>query len=148
MKNIFCFLMPALITLQVNAQEVTTAKWMQQPVVVDGNAGEWGELNLYDEDTKLFFAIGNDSNNIYLCFENTDQANQMKMMRAGMKISLTTKGKNKHDATIEFPLPQSRQTQAQPQFTDSGQNNLSPSYKIHNAASFRENYITTHLAMN
>ena len=151
MKKLFCFCLVVFVYVQGKTQDVTTAKWMQQPVVVDGNASEWGELNLYDDYTKLSFAIANDSDNIYLCFENSDEMNQMKMMRAGMKISLTAKGKNKHNVTIEFPLPQSKQTpqnQAAPTSQDSNENNISPAQRIHNTSSFRNNYIANHIIMN
>ena len=88
------------------AQDVSTAKWMAQPITVDGIATEWHQpLNFYDSETKLLFAISNDSTNIYLCFEAKDNATEMKIMRAGMRIELDTKGRSGRSATIDFPLP-------------------------------------------
>jgi len=89
-----------------HAQDVSTAKWMAQPVTIDGIATEWHQpLNFYDSETKLLFALSNDSTNIYLCFEAKDNMTEMKIMRAGMRIELDTKGRDGRSASIEFPLP-------------------------------------------
>lgn len=88
------------------AQDVSTAKWTMQPVTIDGAAEEWHQpLNFYDSETKLLFAISNDSANIYLCFEAKDNMTQMKIMRGGMRVELDTKGRNGKSASIDFPLP-------------------------------------------
>src|SRR5690349_4096168 len=111
MKTYCWMLLLACWWINANAQsDVTTSKWVQQPVVADGESNEWQQpLNFYDDKTKLLFAIANDSSNMYFCFESKDPLNQMKLMRAGMKITLTSKGKIKREATIEFPMPQKQQ---------------------------------------
>jgi len=92
--------------IAANAQDVSTANWAAAPVTVDGNANEWHQpLNLYDTDTKLLFAMSNDSTHIYLCFESKDDQTQRKIMRAGMSVELDFKGKTKRSATIAYPLP-------------------------------------------
>lgn len=97
------------------AQDVSTARWMPQPITVDGIAAEWHQpLNFYDAETKLLFAISNDSTNIYLCFEAKDNATEMKIMRAGMRVELDTKGRNGLSATIDFPLPPKEREEQQP----------------------------------
>ena len=102
------YFLPVVIVLGctiAKAQDVSTAKWVAQPITVDGNATEWHQpLNFYDSETKLLFAIGNDSTHIYLCFEAKDEKTQMKIMRAGMRIDLDTKGRNGRSASIDFPL--------------------------------------------
>src|ERR1700759_2430565 len=111
MKYYLCIVLLAGVFDHVLAQsDVATAKWMTQPVIIDGQNTEWGQsLNFYDEDTKLSFALGNDSNNIYLCFESESGPNQMKVTRAGMNITLSAKGKTKHEVSIAYPLPQKEQ---------------------------------------
>ena len=146
MKYLLYALLSLIICPPVKAQsDVPVARWMKNPMV-DGINTEWGSLNFYDDYTKLSFAIGCDSNNIYLCFESQEGRDQMKLMRAGMKVSLTTKGKPKHNASILFPLPQSRQPQ-QPA-TDSNSNSAGNQQQPHNAASFREHYILIHSVMD
>jgi hypothetical protein len=96
----------ALFGMAANAQDVSTANWMAQPVTVDGIPAEWPKpLNFYDSDTRLLFAISNDSTHVYLCFESKDEQTQRKIMRAGMKVELDIRGKGKRSATISFPLP-------------------------------------------
>jgi len=94
------------IAYTARAQDVSTAKWATQPITIDGAATEWHQpLNFYDSETKLLFAISNDSANIYLCFEAKDNMTQMKIMRGGMRVELDTKGRNGKSASINFPLP-------------------------------------------
>lgn len=106
MKKFFLPLACIAFNLTLRAQDVSTAKWITAPVTVDGNANDWHQpLNFYDPETKLLFAIANDSANIYLCFEAKDNATALKIMRAGMQIDLDTKGRHGRSAIIEFPLP-------------------------------------------
>lgn len=96
-----------LFSLSCIAQDdIPRATWIS-PVTIDGNAREWAQpLQFYDNITKLFFAFANDKNNIYLCFQSNDDLNQMRIMRAGMKVSISTKGKDKHKVTISYPIEQ------------------------------------------
>src|SRR5450759_4772687 len=56
-------------------------------IKIDGDASEWHlPLRFYDNSTKLFFDFSNDDNNLYLCFQSKDDAEQMKIMRAGITI--------------------------------------------------------------
>jgi len=106
MKKLFLPLACIACAGVLHAQDVSTARWMTQPVTVDGVANEWHQpLNFYDSETKLLFAISNDSTNIYLCFEAKDNATEMKIMRAGMRVELDTKGRSGRSASIDFPLP-------------------------------------------
>lgn len=106
MKRVFLPLACIACNLYLHAQDVSTAKWVTTPVTIDGNADEWHQpLNFYDSETKLLFAIANDSTNIYLCFEAKDNVTAIKIMRAGMQVTLDTKGRHGRSGTIEFPLP-------------------------------------------
>ena len=131
--------------MNANAQEdVSTAKWMKQPVMVDGENTDWSSLNFYDDQTQLNFGIANDSNNIYLCFQTTTDAAQRKLMFAGMKVTLSTKGKNRHEATIVFPEPQPKQEHAAD--TSAGGSNTY-THPVFNKEGFRQNYIAHHTTM-
>lgn len=134
----------SIICLKGYAQDVSTAKFMH--IIVDGNDSEWSSLNFYDGETQLNFAIANDSNNIYLCFATNSQPAEMKLMHAGMKITLSTKGKSKHEASILYPLPQAKQ----PGFGDSADNknmNDNGARPVFNKETFRQNYIAHHAIM-
>ena len=111
MKNsILVFLLMNICFYAAAQTDVSTAKWIH--VTVDGDATDWGSLNFYDDQTQLNFGLANDSDNIYLCFTANTQPVQMKLMRAGMKVELSAKGKTKHEAFIVFPLPNQRRRRA------------------------------------
>ena len=78
-------------------------------VKIDGEANEWSKpLRFYDAETKLFFSFTNDSSNLFLCFQSNDKRNQVKIHMAGMKVSINTKGKEKHKTSISYPLTDSK----------------------------------------
>lgn len=83
--------------------DIAKSSFTTVPIIVDGSAKDWTlPLNYYDSDTKLFFSFANDNKNLYLCFQSPDEANQMKIMNAGMEISLSVKGR--HRLSVDFPL--------------------------------------------
>lgn len=89
-----------MLGIFVFAQE-PTSEWAKNKITVDGNANDWGlPLKNFDNDTQLFFEIKNDDKNLYLCFQSKDQESQVKIIRAGMKITLSSKINGKHKATI------------------------------------------------
>ncbi|HEY8690159.1 MAG TPA: hypothetical protein VIM07_13070 [Chitinophagaceae bacterium] len=91
--SIFCFAQ----------SDVLRSKRIASVIKIDGDASEWSlPLRFYDKDTKLFFDFANDGNNLYLCFQSNDNAERMKIMRAGMTVTLKIKGGSK--ASIKFPL--------------------------------------------
>jgi hypothetical protein len=99
----FIFILASLFSF---AQDGTPkATWMSSPVTIDGKPQEWKmPLRFYDDGTKLFFAFANDDKNLYLCFQAPDDMFQMKIMRAGMEVTLSVKGN--HKVSVTFPLPQ------------------------------------------
>ncbi len=84
-----------------------TIKWQSDTIAVDGFSTDWkNNLRYYNEDTKMRYGITNDSVNLYFCFQVADRMMQMKIIRAGMDVTLKTKTKPKRTATISFPLPE------------------------------------------
>lgn len=124
------------------SQDVATPKFMH--VNVDGKMDDWGSLNFYDDETQLNFGLANDSNTIYLCFQTMNQPAEMKILRAGMKVTLSTKGKSKHEASIMFPLPPDKHEV----FADSSHNEaMNNNGHVFNKETFRQNFITNHSTM-
>jgi hypothetical protein len=79
-------------------------KWQSKPVVADGNPQEWKiPLRFYDSKSKLSYTVTNDLKNLYICVRVTDDAGQMKVMRAGMQIWIDSTGKNNEAIGILFP---------------------------------------------
>ena len=99
--SVFLFLFMGTI---VFAQENFSLPFSNGSVIADGDPHDWTTpLKHYDINTRLFFDFKNDSNNLYLCFQTNDIATQTKLLRAGMKITLSSKINGKHKATIGFP---------------------------------------------
>lgn len=100
--NVIAFM---LLSAYCFSQTATQSKRISKPVSVDGSYQEWiTPFNLYEPKTKLMFSIANNDSTLYLCFQCPDPVNQDKIMQAGMQVNLNTKGKNKLDASIQFPL--------------------------------------------
>ena len=114
MKNyIFTFL--ALTTaLNLSAQDdVSSSKWNNHQIVIDGINSEWQKpLNLYESSTGLLFAISNDNKYLYLCFTTSMEMKAKKLMLAGWEIAFLSKEKGKKfEASIAFPAMQYAETE-------------------------------------
>ena len=98
MKNIMLMvLFFTSISLELAAQgDVSKARWIPDALKIDGNDREWTKPhNFYDDATGLMFAIGNDKENIYLCFTINEENRMRKLMSAGWNIELISKEKQK-----------------------------------------------------
>jgi len=90
--------------------EMIKSTRVSSPVKIDGKANDWPAFHLYDNSSKLFFAFSNDDKNLFICFQSSDEMNQAKITRAGMKINLSVKTSDKHKVAINFPLGQNSET--------------------------------------
>ena len=64
-------------------------------------------------------------------------------MRAGMKVTLESKNKPKHEASIVFPLQQNKETQQEPPQTTNGDTTNAFSKRVYNKESFRQNFMNS-----
>ncbi len=79
--------------------------WEQKPVNIDGNPDEWPEIfNYYDGNTKLQFAFGSDTGNLYVALKITDDPTQIRLFNGGLGIWIDPKGKKKETMGVSFPL--------------------------------------------
>ncbi|RAJ79900.1 hypothetical protein CLV59_1055 [Chitinophaga dinghuensis] len=89
----------------VQGQDADPNKWAPVNIQIDGKATEWPKpLSFYNNDTKLFYTIANDSNNLYVVISVPDPVSQMKIMRAGVTFSVNPTGKKKVVSSVTFPL--------------------------------------------
>jgi hypothetical protein len=96
-----------LILLQTGCSpaEVYQNLWQSTPVKVDGNAREWElPLKLYDENTRLNYAVSNDEENLYVCIRAVNEQLQTQIIRGGMELWIDTTGKKHQQVGIRFPL--------------------------------------------
>jgi len=102
-KNAF-FLFLMIITLSLPAQkESVISDAIYSAITIDGLPNEWDEtLRYYDGSSKLQFGFKNDSSNLYVCIKTSDEMAQLKIMTAGMELSIQTT--KRALATIAFPM--------------------------------------------
>lgn len=105
-KLVCCSTLLAVLSIAASAQEdVSTAKWQANRIIVDGNDNEWEQpFGLFDNKSGLVFTLTNDNKNIYLCFTDNEAIKAEKMMKAGWTLELSSsEKKRKFDAAISFP---------------------------------------------
>lgn len=73
-------------------------------IAIDGSPDEWPQpFRYYDGNTKLQFAIANDTSYIYICLKITDEQAQNRLFRAGLNVWVDPKGKKKESVGLGFP---------------------------------------------
>ena len=79
--------------------------WQAQPVVIDGDNKEWpSPYPNYDSKGKIAYATSNDRKYVYITMETGDELTQVKILRAGMTVSIDTSGKKEPQFSINYPL--------------------------------------------
>lgn len=90
------------------AQNKSAQSTLQPPpadVVIDGDLKEWGDsLRYYNEDQKLYYTLANDKENLYMAIRINDRSEQMRILGAGITLSIDTRGKKKETFSITFPV--------------------------------------------
>ncbi|MFT3678802.1 MAG: hypothetical protein QM791_00930 [Ferruginibacter sp.] len=110
-KGITASLFVLFINTAFAQDDAAKSNWATAPVKVDGDSREWVQpFKYYDATTKLFFAFANDDQNLYLCFQVPNEAEQIKIMRAGMEVTITARGKKKIKGTLTYPFLQENDT--------------------------------------
>ncbi len=109
--NISKFLFIIALIILFNAcspKIIKQISWQSIPVKVDGNASEWESMKYFCTKNKLTYTVSNDSNNLYICITTLDRTTQIKILRAGMELSIDTTGKNRSQLVISYPLAQNK----------------------------------------
>jgi hypothetical protein len=66
----------------------------------------WIQQAEYDERSKLHIQLSNDKENLYVLLQTDDDLTKMKMLRAGMELSIDTLGKREGHCSLVFPIRQ------------------------------------------
>lgn len=104
--RIVFFILLAISTTLIHAQKfILNSSWRDSSIVIDGNPADWDQpFPYFDSKSKLQYSVVNDAKYIYISVKTNDEKAQMKIMRAGMDVSLDVSGKKKELATIHCPL--------------------------------------------
>ncbi len=129
MKHNFTLALLFVSILSFAQDDMPRSAWVSSPITIDGEAHDWKlPLRLYDSGTKLFFAFANDDTNLYLCFQAPDDMFQTKIIRAGMEVAVSAKGK--HKVSITFPIAQT--SAAEPATGDAEQQSRRTNFILQN----------------
>jgi hypothetical protein len=107
MKSFPSCLLPLTIVLLLSSCSKTVyyTTWQNTAVKADGVPNEWTlPLRYFDVKSKLQYSISNDADNLYLCIRATDEATQMKIIRAGLQFWVDTTVKEKQHFGLLYPL--------------------------------------------
>ncbi len=86
-------------------QQDNTIIWQVNPIVVDGNNNDWEiPYRHMDEKAKIQYSFSNDKENLYLTIKASDRMTQMKILTAGMQVSIDKEGRKNQVTNILFPL--------------------------------------------
>jgi hypothetical protein len=74
-------------------------------ITIDGDLKDWGDsLRYYNQDKQLKYTLANDRDNLYLAIRVNDRSEQIRILRAGLTLSIDTRGKKKESFTMTFPV--------------------------------------------
>ncbi|HTK19310.1 MAG TPA: hypothetical protein VL442_07355 [Mucilaginibacter sp.] len=90
------------------AQNKTVTNKLQLPpsnIAIDGDLTEWGDsLRYYNQEKQLNYALANDQDNLYMAIRINDRSEQIRVLHAGLTLSIDTRGKKKETFTMTFPV--------------------------------------------
>ena len=88
-----------------NAQDGGKLQAPPPNVVIDGDSKEWGDsLRYYNAAKHLNFALANNKDTLYMAIRTNDRSEQTRILKAGITLSIDTKGKKKEEYSITFPV--------------------------------------------
>ncbi len=97
--SLLSFIVPA------KAQTIATLQAPPQNIAIDGSVKEWGDsLRYYNAEKHINYALANDKDNLYMAVRINDRSEQTRILKAGITLSINTKGKKKETYSITFPL--------------------------------------------
>ncbi|MFB0498552.1 hypothetical protein ABID99_004789 [Mucilaginibacter sp. OAE612] len=104
----FVLALTAQLLTAHNLSAQSTQNSLQGPpanINIDGDLKDWGDsLRYYNEEKKLNYALANDKDYLYAAIRISDRLDKMKVLNAGITLSIDPKGKKKDSFMLTFPL--------------------------------------------
>lgn len=104
----FVLALTAQLLASHHSSAQSTQNSLQGPpanINIDGDLKEWGDsLRYYNEEKKLNYALANDKDYLYAAIRISDRLDKMKVLNAGITLSIDPKGKKKDSFMLTFPL--------------------------------------------
>ncbi|HCC69611.1 MAG TPA: hypothetical protein DEQ09_00440 [Bacteroidales bacterium] len=103
--KVFLFLLIQITFNPLIAQESSFQNKVDRTFIIDGLTNDWPH-DFLQTDTygEMYYSFKFDNNSLYLCFQTFIPAIQQKILNSGVLLKLKSKGKNKVNAQIEYPL--------------------------------------------
>lgn len=92
-----------IFSILFTACSVYESGYQDPPLIIDGSSSDW-KTTLESESPGVSYGISNDSENLYIRLNITDQDIQRKIFMAGLTLWIDTTGKKKEDLGIICPI--------------------------------------------
>lgn len=104
-KKYFALLTFMVLGSILHAQDLWHVNFIKNPIVVDGQVEDWQEpFHFFDDRSGCFYAVCNDSHNLYIAFRSMEQTTQMRFVELGMLLDIAIKTKKTYHLYLEFPF--------------------------------------------
>jgi YD repeat-containing protein len=106
---IYAVTLQLFLTVACSAQSVNpnqaVLKMPPGNITVDGNLKDWGDsLRYFDVETNIRYTFANDKDNLYFAVRINDRSEAIRILKAGITLSIDPKGKKKDAYSITFPI--------------------------------------------
>jgi YD repeat-containing protein len=74
-------------------------------IAIDGDIKDWGDsLRYYSTEKHLNYSLANTKDTLYMAIRFDDRADQARVLRSGLTLTIDPKGKKRDAFSITFPL--------------------------------------------
>jgi hypothetical protein len=89
-----------------NSSDAKYDNYIASPTI-DGKIEDWNPSAFtFQSSLRIFYAVANDTSNIYIAIRFQERSQQMKFLRGGMEIWLDDADKKKQKTGVRFPIPE------------------------------------------
>lgn len=92
-----------IFSILFTACSIYESGYQDPPLIIDGSSSDWN-TTLESESPGVSYGISNDSENLYIRLNITDQDVQRKILMAGLTLWIDTTGRKKEDLGIICPI--------------------------------------------
>ncbi|WP_163706911.1 hypothetical protein [Mangrovibacterium lignilyticum] len=94
----------ALLLSACSGKTYQALEWKEKPVAIDGHQDDWRDfLRYFDKDSKMFYEIDNDNQNLYFAISTRDQSSQQKIMQKGLTFGIDMSAGKDYPIQVKFP---------------------------------------------
>ncbi len=98
-------LVQSKVAFSQKKKEDSTNIWANNSIKIDGKLNDWNDsLMLYNDDTKFYYAISNNDENIYLAIKGLNTADISRIFAGGISFMINVEGKKKPGPKVTFPI--------------------------------------------